>query len=187
MPILRKESDIYPPDLFSISVEESPWEIAQVRSRHEKTLARLLLDRQQPFYLPQYEKKVQRAGRTFTSFFPLFSGYVFLRRTPATRELLWSTMAVTRVVRVEDQTLLSRELEQIRALQERGAILVVLPDLGPGDPVQITDGVFRGYFGTVLRDRDEQRLIVSITAVNKSVVAEFPRESLARVKTDVSR
>ncbi|HEX3580277.1 MAG TPA: transcription termination/antitermination NusG family protein [Thermoanaerobaculia bacterium] len=187
MPILRKESDIYPHDLFSIPVEESPWEIAQVRSRHEKTLARLLLDRQQPFYLPQLEKKVRRAGRTFTSFFPLFSGYVFLRRTPATRQVLWSTEAIARVIRVEDQTLLTKELEQIRSLQERGATLVVLPDLVAGDPVQIKDGVFQGYFGTVLRDRDEQRLVVTITAVNKSVVADLPRESLARVKRDASR
>jgi transcription antitermination factor NusG len=186
VPILRKESDIYPASLFSIPIEESPWEIAQVRSRHEKTLARLLLDHQLPFYLPQFEKQVRRAGRTFTSFFPLFSGYVFLRHTPATREVLWSSGAVARVIRVEDQGLLSSELEQIRSLQERGATLIVMPDLAPGDPVRITDGVFQGYLGKVVRDRDGVRLIVSITAVNKSVVADFPRESLARVKSGVS-
>ena len=187
MPILRRESDIFPANLFSIPVDEAPWEIAQVRSRHEKALARLLLDRRQPFYLPQYEKKMRRAGRTFTSFFPLFAGYVFLRRTPETREVLWSTSAVARVVRVEDQGLLSRELEQIRSLQEQGAALVVLPDLTPGDPVRIKDGVFSGYFGTVIRNRHDERLVVSITAVNRSVVAEFPKESLARVKSGVSR
>ena len=182
MPILRKESDIYPAHLFSIPVEEAPWEIAQVRSRHEKALARLLLDRKQPFYLPQLEKKSRRAGRTFTSFSPLFPGYVFLRRTASTHEVLWASAALARVIRVEDQALLNQELEQIRSLQERGATLVVLPDLVPGDPVQIKEGVFSGYYGIVLRDRDEQRLVVSISAVNKSVVAELPRESLARVK-----
>jgi hypothetical protein len=46
MPILRRESDIFPDDLFfSMSLESAPWEVVHVRSRQEKILARVLLER----------------------------------------------------------------------------------------------------------------------------------------------
>ena len=180
MPILRKESEIFPPDLFSLSLDAAPWEVVHVRSRQEKMLARVLTSRNQPFYLPQVEKRVQRSGRTFKSFLPLFSGYVFLRRTDETRPVLWSSGVVTRVIPVEDQRLFDQELRQIRALQEAGATLTPLPDLAPGDRIRITDGVFSGYVGTLVRERDSVSLIVSISSLNKSVLAELPRESLVR-------
>src|ERR1051325_3901185 len=60
MPILRKESDLYPDDLFSIAIDEAPWQIVHVRSRQEKAVARLLAEWQQPFYLPQIEKSIRR-------------------------------------------------------------------------------------------------------------------------------
>lgn len=181
MPILRRESDIFPPALFSIPLEEAPWEIVHVRSRQEKVLARLLAERRQPFYLPQIEKKMRRSDRTFTSFLALFPGYVFIRRTAEMRQVLWASGAVARVIPVEDQAQFQSEVEQIRALQVAGAILVPRTELAPGDPVRIVNGVFSGYVGTVLRERDALRLVVSITALNKSVVAEFPREALSRV------
>jgi len=178
MPILRRESDIFPPDLFAIPLEIALWEIVHVRSRQEKALARLLTERRQPFFLPQIEKQMRRAGRKFTSFLALFPGYVFIRRTEETRQVLWASGAVARVISVDDQRLLNDELRQIRALQESGASLVPQPNLAPGDRVRITDGVFNGYIGTLVRERDSVRLIVAISSLNKSVLAEFPRESI---------
>lgn len=182
MPILRRESELYPDDLFSIDVEAMPWEILHLRSRQEKAVGRLLADHLEPFYLPQIEKEVKREGRTFRSFLPLFSGYLFIRHTESVREVLWRTRAVARLIRVEDQAQFHRELQQIRSLQLAGAALVPQIDLAPGDPVKIVSGVFSGYVGTVVRERDAVRLIVSITALNKSVVAEFPREAVAPVR-----
>ena len=182
MPILRRESEIFPADLFSMPAD-APWEIVHVRSRQEKAVARLLTDRQQPFYLPQVEKRIRRDGRTFTSFLPLFGGYLFIRLTGQTRETLWSTSAVVRLIQVGDQQLLNSELRQIRALQEAGAILVAHPEIVAGDAIRIADGVFQGYLGTVVRELDATRLVVSITALNKSVTAEFPRESVVSIRT----
>jgi transcription antitermination factor NusG len=70
-------------------------------------------------------------------------------------------------------------------LQEAGAVLVAHPEIAAGDVVRIADGVFQGYMGIVIRELDLTRLVVSITALNKSVTAEFPRESVvaARVAT----
>lgn len=182
MPILRRESELYPDDLFSVDVVPMPWEILHLRSRQEKTVARLLAEHHEPFYLPQIEKEVRRDGRAFRSFLPLFTGYLFIRRTETIREVLWRTHAVASVIGVEDQAQLHSELQQIRSLQLAGATLIPRTEIGPGDPVKIVNGVFSGYTGTVLRERDAVRLVVSITALNKAVVAEFPREAVAPLR-----
>ncbi len=181
MPILRRESEIFPAGLFSMP-DGGPWTIVHVRSRQEKAVARLFMERKQPFYLPQIEKQVKRGGRTFKSFIPLFGGYLFIRLNDDTRQTLWATKAIVRMIQVDDQELLDQELRQIRALQEAGAVLIAHPDIAAGDAVRIANGVFQGYMGIVVRELDLTRLVVSITALNKSVTAEFPRESVVATR-----
>jgi transcription antitermination factor NusG len=184
MPILPKESDIFPEDLFELPVEDAPWEIAHLRSRQEKTVARLLLDGRKPFYLPQVKQTKKTSGRTFVSHLPLFPGYIFLRRVQGLRETLWRTSAVVKLLEVPDQAQLTCELLQIRQLQARGAVLTAQAGLLPGDAVRITDGVFSGYHGIVLEERGALRLIVSVSTLRTSVAVEFPREMLAQMKRD---
>jgi transcription antitermination factor NusG len=182
MPILRKENDIYPEDLFELPTANAPWEIAHVRSRQEKAVARLLLDDARPFYLPQTKRTTKRSGRTFVSHLPLFAGYVFLRRVEGLRQTLWRTSAVLHTLEVSDQAQLTTELQQIRQLQASGAVLTPFPDLAPGDVVRIKEGSFSGYSGIVMEERGSLRLIVSVSVLRKSVAVEFPREVLAQSK-----
>jgi transcription antitermination factor NusG len=182
MPILPKESDLFPDDLFDLSAAELPWEIAHLRSRQEKCVARILLDGRKPFYLPQLEQKEKRAGRTFVSHLPLFPGYIFLRRVEGLRETLWRTSAMVSMIKVEDQALLTAELRQIRKLQLTGALLRPGAGLVPGDAVCIKEGAFSGYAGTVIEERGSLRLIVSVSTLRMSVAVEFPRELLEQLK-----
>jgi transcription antitermination factor NusG len=182
MPILEKEVDLFPDDLFDMSTADAPWEIAHLRSRQEKFVARLLLDDQKPFYLPQMEQRSRRSGRTFVSHLPLFQGYIFLRRVDGLRETLWRTNAVANVLEVSDQDQLTAELRQIRELQASGAILTPRVELAPGDPVRIEEGAFRGYTGVVIEDRGSLRLIVSVSTIRQAVAVEFPRDVLSRLK-----
>lgn len=179
MPILRKENEIFPESLFDLPTADAPWEIAHLRSRQEKAVARLLLDDGKPFYLPQIEQKVTRGGRTFVSHLPLFPGYIFLRRVDGLWETLWRTSAIANIIAVPDQAQLTAELLQIRQLQARGAILTPRVDLAPGDTVRVTEGAFSGYIGVVKQERGSLRLIVSLSMLRQSVAVEFPREVLA--------
>lgn len=181
MPILRKESDIFPDDLFAMPISDAPWEIAHLRSRQEKSVARLLFDASMPFYLPQIKQTNKRSGRTFVSHLPLFPGYIFMRRVEGLRQALWRTSAVANLIEVPDQNQLNAELLQIRELQERGAVLTPRVDLAPGDAVRIMEGAFSGYSGVVMEERGSLRLIVSVSILKKSVSVEFPRELLAQV------
>lgn len=182
MPILRKESDIFPDDLFNLPTADAPWEIGHLRSRQEKSVARLLLDARVPFYLPQIEETKKRTGRTFVSHLPLFPGYIFLRRIEGLRQTLWRTSAVANMIHVPDQEQLTDELLQIRQLLASGAVLTPRVDLVPGDAVRIKEGAFSGYSGIVVEERGSLRLIVSVSILRKSVAVEFPRELLAQLK-----
>ena len=187
MPILKREVDLHPRHLFELSPVEHPWWVAYARSRQEKALARHLLGHEVGFYLPQAEKQVRRAGRTFVSSLPLFPGYLFFRGTPeARREALRSNLIVE-VLPVLDQERLQGELESLWRLQQSGAPLVPHPYLEAGDEVEIVDGPFRGATGTVLREKGRLRLIVSVTFLRQSVAAELDREVLAPLRPRAAR
>ena len=180
MPLLRKEPEIFPEDLFDLP---EPWRVAHVRSRQEKVLARHLLQRGVAFYAPQMERTVVRGGRRLTSHLPLFTGYVFFRGDASSRQTALRSNVVARLIDVEDQGLLNDELQQIRNLQLAGASLIPVEEFVAGDAVRIAEGAFAGYQGTVMRGARGDRLLVSVSLLRKTVAVEFPREALKRRRT----
>lgn len=176
MPLLPKEAEISPEDIFALS---EPWRIAHVRSRQEKTLARHLDRSGIAFYVPQVERRTSGV-RPRTSFVPLFPGYVFFRSLAEGRQVALRTNVVANLIEVEDQELLNQQLAQIRRLQLEGASFQPVDELSEGDSVRIKEGAFAGYEGVVVREGSTARLIVSITLLHRSVAVEFPRERLGR-------
>ncbi len=178
MAILKREPEFFPEGLFEFDTADHPWWVARVRSRHEKALARHLLPFGVPFYLPQSEQLVRRGNRTFTSYLPLFSGYVFFRGKREERIVALQSQVVSEVLAVRDQDRLEAELLQLRRLQLSGASLVPLRTFAPGESVVVTEGPFRGYEGVVVRDKGKSRLIVSISLLRKAVAVELRADAL---------
>jgi transcriptional antiterminator RfaH len=179
VPILKAEADLYPPHLFEQSRAGLTWWVAHSRSRQEKAFARHLHDGGVSYYLPKVEKRRRRAGRQFTSYLPLFTGYVFFGGDlDERRQALQSNLLVS-VLQVEDQASLDQELASLWQLQCSGAPLVPHPYLGPGSVVEVIDGPFKGWTGTVLREKGKTRLVVSITFLRQAVAADLPRDLLA--------
>lgn len=171
MPLLKREEEISPSELFALN--GLAWTVALTRSRQEKALARYLAGRRLAFYLPLLEKRVTWRGRVRTSFLPLFPGYVFLRGDAAARLSALQSRLIVRTLEVPDQELLGRELGELRRLQLSGARIAPVTALEPGDPVRIAEGPFAGYTGVLLRERPGQRLLISITMIQKAVVVEL--------------
>lgn len=180
MPLLKREPDMFPPELFDLPTELSWW-IAHLRSRQEKAFARYLRPLGVPFYLPQHEKKARRSGRTRISFLPLFPGYLFFRGSLQDRLAALRSDYLVRVIAVPDQAQLHRELAQLQAFRRSGAHLSPWPDIEAGDAVRVAEGPFRGYRGVVLRNKGNLRLVVSVSVLRKSVSIEFERDNLAAV------
>lgn len=187
MPILKREPDLYPEGLFDLRLETYPWLVAHVKSRQEKALARYLQPLGIPYYLPQREQKIRRAGRSFVSFLPLFPGYLFLRGLDDVRYLALRSNLAAQVIDVVDQPLLGGELRHLRTLQESGLPLVSHPFIEPGSAVSITDGPFRGYQGFVLRAKGRLRIVVSISMLRTSLAVELDREALVPLAARVER
>lgn len=193
MPILKREPDLYPADLFGSAGDEQahevavtsrgpchgPWWVAHVRSRQEKLLARHLRAHDIAHYLPQRKQRRPGAVRPRTSYLPLFPGYLFFRGGGAERLAAFGSGVIVRLLEVPEQAALERELIALWRLQAAGAPLVPWEYIGPGDEVEITDGPLRGWSGTVLRTKGALRLVVSVTFLRQSVAAEVDREIVA--------
>jgi transcriptional antiterminator RfaH len=185
VPILKREPDLFPSDLFERQDLIGPcgdWWVAYSRSRQEKGLARHLGEHGVPYYLPQAEKVVRRHGRRLRSFLPLFPGYVFLLGTGGERRTALHSNLVVRVLEVRDQLELHRQLASLWALQQSGAPLVPHAYVRPGDEVEVVDGPFRGWVGRVVREKGRVRLVVSISFLRQSVAAELDRDLVAPVR-----
>ncbi|MBV9497660.1 MAG: hypothetical protein JOZ54_25725 [Acidobacteria bacterium] len=175
MPLLPKEPEIHPDELFALPAGMT-WIVAHVRSRQEKVLARHLLQHDVPFYLPQVRRARRHEGRTRTSHLPLFPGYVFLR---GGRDAAYRSNVVAALLEVEDQQILGEELRQIRDLQLAGASLEPYDAIVAGDAVRVTEGAFAGYVGVVEREKGRDRLLVMVSLLRKAVAVEFERDVLA--------
>lgn len=177
MPLLPKEPQIFPEAIFDWFY---PWRVAHVRSRQEKALARHLLQNGIAFYLPQIVKSKTRLGRGLVSYVPLFPGYLFFRGGAAERLTALRSNVIANIIEVENQTLLTDELQQIRRLQLAGASLIPVQEYVAGDAVRIKEGAFAGYEGVVVRTAKRDRLLVSISLLRKAVAVEFPRTAINR-------
>jgi transcriptional antiterminator RfaH len=178
MPILKREPDAYPESIFDIDL---PWWVAHLRSRQEKAFARYLQQYEIPYYLPQMEKRVRRSGRTISSYLPLFSGYVFFKGRPEETARALRSNLIANLLEPIDQAELSDELKQLHELQMSDRKLVPYPFVGPGDNVTITEGVFKGFRGVVVRERGTERLVVSVSLIRQSVAVDIDREYLRPV------
>ena len=206
MPLLKREPEIFPADLFGPPPEgdaaagspqvaaagalsagdlpavAGPWWVAHVRSRQEKALARHLLQWVVPFYLPQREHRFRAGDRWRTSHLPLFTSYVFFRGGAGERLKALKSNLIVHLLTVREEDGLEQQLRSLWLLQLNGAPLVPHPYLGPGDDVEVTAGPLKGYRGRVLREKGNYRLVVSITLLRQSVAADVDRAALAPAK-----
>jgi transcription antitermination factor NusG len=176
MPILKPEPDIYPHDLFAPAAShDGQWWVAHVRSRQEKVLARHLMGRV-GFYLPQSAQETVRSGRKFTSYVPLFGGYVFVHASADESRVAFASGVVVSMLNVVDQQQLAGELVQLHRLQCAGALFAPHTWLAVGDDVTITAGVFKGYRGVITREHGADRLVISVSMLRQSVAVDLQRD-----------
>lgn len=179
MPILKREPDFLPDDLFELDPDRFPWWVAHVRSRQEKVLARECRLREIPFYLPLREHRNRRDPRHRISWLPLFPGYLFVRGDLEHERLeLLRTNLCVNILGVLDQEGLGLDLAQVRRLQEMGLPLRAHPELKEGSVVKIAEGPFEGMTGLVASVKGKNRFIVSVRFIHRSVSVELDRDEL---------
>ena len=167
MPILAKEQDVYPLDLFDCflngDLADRQWFALYTLSRREKELMRRLRGMDIAHCAPMIARRTRSPqGRVRTAHVPLFSNYVFLCGDDSERYEALTTNCISRDVKVVDAVQLASDLQRIYQLIELGHPLAPEARLQPGVPVRVLSGPFAGFEGTILRRDNETRLLLAV-------------------------
>ena len=181
MPILPKQPDVYPSDLFDLpdvgeigGPEATRWLVFYTLARREKDLMRKLEAAQIPFYGPMIRRRLRSAGgKTRSSYVPLFPGYVFSRVDDEQRRAALATNTIARWIPVGDERMLVADLRAIRRLIDSEQPLTPEARLEPGQPVRVRSGALKGIEGVVIRRRGEERLLVAVRFLNQGASIEL--------------
>jgi len=167
MPILARESDLYPEDLLDRPElgreSQVHWWALYTLARHEKELTRRLRGLEIAFYCPLIGRRTASpSGRTRVAHVPLFAGYVFMYGGGDARYRAMTTNCISRWLPVGDGQELTHDLRQVRRLIDSGAPLTPEARLDPGARVRVRCGPLAGMEGKVIRRSGEVRLLVAV-------------------------
>ncbi len=167
MPILPREPDIYPAELFeqpdAQDAGSEPWWAMYTLARREKELMRRLRGLEISFYGPMIHKRSRSpGGRVRDSYVPLFPSYVFVRGSEEQRQRALTTNCVSRCIPVADPAQLVHDLQQVQRLIELDAPLTVEARIEPGRRVRVRSGPMAGLEGLVVKRRGKDWLVVAV-------------------------
>jgi transcription antitermination factor NusG len=151
------------------------WYAIRVRNQHEDVVAKHLTFRELECFLPVYRENHQWSDRSKEIDVPLFAGYVFCRLNLASRLAVLSVPGVVHIVGTGKCPTPIDE-EEIAALQtavRSGFRAHPSPFLAVGQKVRIEQGPLCGLEGFLLGFRAQQRIVLSITLLQRSVAVEI--------------
>lgn len=161
------------------------WYALTVRHQHERQTERLLNWQGWETLVPIYKSKRQWTDRVKEIERPLFAGYVFCRFSLKDRIRIEDTPGVAQVVKFNGQAaeIEAAEIERVQAMLASRVRLSPWPYLKAGDRVRVERGPLRGLEGTLLRDGDAARLIVSVEMLQRSIAAEVDPDAVVPLRT----
>ncbi len=165
MPCLALEPSLYPSDLLdgftSIGGGRNWWAV-HTKPRQEKSLARQLIAKRVPIYLPLVARQTLTSGRRKTSHSPLFSSYVFVYADEQERIKTLETKRVVQMLAAPDPVEIEQDLRNLKTLVESGAALTVESQLAKGTLVRVRTGCLQGLEGMIISRRGQNRLLVAV-------------------------
>jgi transcriptional antiterminator RfaH len=171
MPILPAETSVFPDTLLthadSALAVEAEWRVLHTKPRQEKSLARELVQKEIPFYLPLIAHTRRLRGRAQTALLPLFDGYLFLHSDRTAYHEALSTQRVVRGLTVVDQSRLWDDLRRLFGLIASGLPITPEPCLLPGQLVEIASGPLAGFRGRVVRSASGRRFVVEVDFIRR--------------------
>ena len=154
-----------------------PWFALSVRPRREQYVATLLRRKGFTEYLPLLRTKRYGSGGFKRLEVPLFPGYVFCRLDPSNRLPVLQTPWVSNILGFGNapQPIDETEVMGIRTLIDSGLTAEPWPFLRVGNWVRIENGPLQGVEGVLLNFKKQQRLVVSVSILQRSVAVEIER------------
>jgi transcription termination/antitermination protein NusG len=159
-------------------IEREQWYALYVRAHFERAAERCLKRKGYPAFSPFYQTIRKRSGRTKVLDLPLFPGYVFCSFNPNKRLPILTTPGVVNIVGAGHvpQTVELSEIRSIRTVADSGQPVTPWPFLPEGQKIRIEAGPLLGAEGTLVRVKNQLRLVVSITLLQRSMSVEVDQE-----------
>jgi transcription antitermination factor NusG len=154
------------------------WFALYVRSHFERSVEESLRGKGYSAFSPYYQTKRKRSDRTLNLDLPLFPGYVFCRFNCQKRLPILTTPGIVKIVgagNIPEPIDLS-EIQSLQTVSESGRHVQPWPFLQQGQRIRVEAGPLSGTVGTLLRVKDEVRLVVSITLLQRSMAIELDQE-----------
>lgn len=167
------------------------WYALTVRHQHERRTAQTLTSQGWETMVPLYRTRRQWSDRTKDIDLPLFAGYVLARFAAKERIRVEDTPGVVSIVEFGGQPapLGDAEIEEIRRMVSSRLPLSPWPFLKAGDPVRLERGPLKGLEGTLVRHRDQYRLVVGVELLQRSIAVEVDPDMITplRALTNTAR
>jgi transcription antitermination factor NusG len=154
------------------------WYAVYTRSHCEFKVSRHLSTRGIEEFLPVCKSRRHWSDRTRELDLPLFPGYVFCRFAPHHAFPVVSTPGVVRIIGSgrTPVPVADSEIGAIRAICTTGVRAQPWPFLEVGRRVAVVNGPLTGIEGIVVELKNQFRLVVSVSLLQRSVAAEIERE-----------
>jgi transcription antitermination factor NusG len=151
-----------------------PWFALQVRTRYEKNVASFLHGKGYEWFLPTYLSRRRWSDRVKELDLPLFPGYLFCRFNPEERLPILKTPGLISIVGTAKTPtpVEASEIVALRALVNSDLPRQPWPFLKVGQRVRIECGALAGLEGILLQTKGRDRIILSVTLLQRSVAAE---------------
>lgn len=155
--------------------EGTRWFALRVKPRWEKTAARVLQGKGFEEFLPTHKSKRRWSDRIKEVELPLFPGYLFCRMDPRERLPVLTTPGVLEIVGFgkKPAPVDDHEIAAIQSVVNLGFGVTPWPYLRTGNRVEIVCGPLKGLEGIFLEWKQPQRLVVSVTLLQRSVAVEI--------------
>ena len=156
------------------------WYALHVKPRFEKFVTTQLEQKGYETLLPTYLSKRQWSDRVKTLSLPMFPGYLFCRFDAHSRFPIVVTPGVMAILgsgRVPAPVEES-EIVSVRHVMASGAYVEPCAYIAVGELVRVESGPLEGLAGIVLRTKGSERLVVSVSLLQRSVSVELDRYSI---------
>ena len=157
------------------SLVDKQWFALRVKSHCEKIVATSCRNKGFEELLPVYRSYRAWSDREKLVDLPMFPGYVFCRLNPGRRLPVLTIPGVVGIVGIGKIPLAidNAEIAAIRSAMNSGIRAEPWPFLKIGQRVRLEKGPLAGLEGLLIEFRKQQRLVLSVTLLMRSVAVEI--------------